>query len=43
MKITEKQNTTIVEVPIKEIDKLDFASCNEPLQTLENFKKTHNP
>ena len=43
MKITEKQNATIVEVPIKEIDKLDFASCNEPLQTLENFKKTHNP
>ncbi len=43
MKITTKNNITIIEVPFSEIQKLDFASCNEPYQTLENFKKTHNP
>lgn len=43
MKITENSNITIVEIPFSEIQTIDFASCNEPYQTLENFKKTHTP
>lgn len=43
MKITENGNITIVEIPLKEIKTIDFASCNDPYQTLENFKKTHSP
>lgn len=43
MKITESNNITIVEIPLKEIQTIDFASCNEPYQTLEDFKKTHDP
>ena len=43
MTVTENNNITIVEIPLKEIEKIDFASCDEPYQTLENFKKTHTP
>lgn len=37
MKITQKNNNTVVKIKKDEIDKIDFAHCAEPRETLASF------